>query len=348
MSEFFTVRTPAEAHGLLHQHFAATVRTEHIATAHALDRVLAQTISSPQDLPNFVRSTVDGYAVNAADTYGASPGLPAWLTVVGEVPMGQSSNIELQLGDAALVHTGGMLPPGATAVVMVENTQMVDAQSIEVLKPVAAGENLVQIGEDVRTGEPVLAPGRQIRPQDIGALLALGITEITVAQPPRVAILSTGDEVVPPAQTPQPGQVRDINSYTLAALTRRAGGEPILCGIAPDDRAALEEMARQALAQADMLVLSAGSSVSYRDMSVEIIDGLGQPGVLVHGVSVRPGKPTIVAVCNGKPVFGLPGNPVSAMVIFDLLVAPTIQQMLGALAAPQKQVQARLARNVAS
>ena len=348
MSEFFTVRTPAEAHGLLHQHFAATVRTEHIATAHALDRVLAQTITSPQDLPNFVRSTVDGYAVNAADTYGASPGLPAWLTVVGEVPMGQSSNIELQLGDAALVHTGGMLPPGATAVVMVENTQMVDAQSIEVLKPVAAGENLVQIGEDVRTGEPVLAPGRQIRPQDIGALLALGITEITVAQPPRVAILSTGDEVVPPAQTPQPGQVRDINSYTLAALTRRAGGEPILCGIAPDDRAALEEMARQALAQADMLVLSAGSSVSYRDMSVEIIDGLGQPGVLVHGVSVRPGKPTIVAVCNGKPVFGLPGNPVSAMVIFDLLVAPTIQQMLGALAAPQKQVQARLARNVAS
>ena len=348
MSEFFTVRTPAEAHGLLHQHFAATVRTEHIATAHALDRVLAQTISSPQDLPNFVRSTVDGYAVNAADTYGASPGLPAWLTVVGEVPMGQSSNIELQLGDAALVHTGGMLPPGATAVVMVENTQMVDAQSIEVLKPVAAGENLVQIGEDVRTGEPVLAPGRQIRPQDIGALLALGITEITVAQPPRVAILSTGDEVVPPAQTPQPGQVRDINSYTLAALTRRAGGEPILCGIAPDDRAALEEMARQALAQADMLVLSAGSSVSYRDMSVEIIDGLGQPGVLVHGVSVRPGKPTIVAVCNGKPVFGLPGNPVSAMVIFDLLVAPTIQQMLGALTAPQKQVQARLARNVAS
>ncbi|MCB0097366.1 MAG: molybdopterin molybdotransferase MoeA [Caldilineaceae bacterium] len=348
MSEFFTVRTPAEAHGLLHQHFAATVSTEHIATAHALDRVLAQTITSPQDLPNFVRSTVDGYAVNAADTYGASPGLPAWLTVVGEVPMGQSSTIELHIGDAALVHTGGMLPLGATAVVMVENTQVVDAQSIEVLKPVAAGENLVQIGEDVRTGEPVLAPGRAIRPQDIGALLALGITEITVAQPPRVAILSTGDEVVPPAQMPQPGQVRDINSYTLAALTRRAGGEPILGGIAPDDRAALDEMARQALAQADMLVLSAGSSVSYRDMSVEIIDGLGQPGVLVHGVSVRPGKPTIVAVCNGKPVFGLPGNPVSAMVIFDLLVAPTIQQMLGALAAPQKQVQARLARNVAS
>ncbi|MEZ4661920.1 MAG: molybdopterin molybdotransferase MoeA [Caldilineaceae bacterium] len=348
MSEFFTVRTPAEAHALLHQHFVPTVNAEHIATADALDRVLAQVITSPQDLPNFVRSTVDGYAVNAADTYGASPGLPAWLTVVGEVPMGQSSTIELNVGETALVHTGGMLPTGATAVVMMENTQTVDAQSIEVLKPVAEGENLVQIGEDVRTGEPVLAPGRQLRPQDIGALLALGITEVTVARPPRVAILSTGDEVVPPAQMPQPGQVRDINSYTLAALTRRAGGEPILHGIAPDNRAALAQMADQALAQADMLVLSAGSSVSYRDMSVQIIEGLGPPGVLVHGVSVRPGKPTIVAVCNGKPVYGLPGNPVSAMVIFDLLVAPAIQQMLGALTLPQKQVQARLARNVAS
>ncbi|MEZ4706929.1 MAG: molybdopterin molybdotransferase MoeA [Caldilineaceae bacterium] len=348
MSEFFTVRTAAQARALLYEHYTPTVCTEQLATTDALDRVLAQAITSPQDLPNFVRATVDGYAVNAADTYGASPGLPAWLTVVGEVPMGQPSTVELGLGETALVHTGGMLPAGATAVIMVENTQSVDDQSIEVLKPVAEGENLVQIGEDVRTGALVLAPGRRLRPQDIGALLALGITEVTVARPPRVAILSTGDEVVPPEQAPGPGQVRDINSYTLAALTHRAGGEPILHGIAPDDRATLAQMASQALAQADMLVLSAGSSVSYRDMSVQIIEGLGQPGVLVHGVSVRPGKPTIVAVCNGKPVFGLPGNPVSAMVIFDLLVAPTIQQLLGALAAPQKQVQARLARNVAS
>ena len=160
MSEFFTVRTPAEARALLHQHFQPAVCTERIATADALDRVLAETLTSPQDLPNFVRSTMDGYAVNAADTYGASPGLPAWLTVVGEVPMGQQSALELGVGEAALVHTGGMLPAGASAVVMVENTQQVDAESIEVLKPVAEGENLVQIGEDIRTDEPVLAPGR--------------------------------------------------------------------------------------------------------------------------------------------------------------------------------------------
>ena len=348
MSEFFTVRTPEEARRLLHQHFAPTVHSERISTADALDRVLAEALTSPQDLPNFVRSTVDGYAVNAEDTYGASPGLPAWLAVAGEVAMGQQSALVLGVGEAALVHTGGMLPAGATAVVMVENTQPVDANSIEVLKPVAQGENLVAVGEDIRTGEPVLSPGRQLRPQDIGALLALGITQVTVAHAPRVAILSTGDEVVPPDQTPQPGQVRDINSYTLAALTRRAGGEPILHGIVPDDRVALERAAARALAQADMLVLSAGSSVSYRDMSVDVIDGLGRPGVLVHGVSVRPGKPTIVAVCNGKPVFGLPGNPVSAMVIFDLFVAPTIQQMLGALTSAHRQVPARLARNVAS
>jgi molybdopterin molybdotransferase len=309
---------------------------------------LAETLTSPQDLPDFVRATVDGYAVNAADTYGASPGLPAFLHIKGEVPMGQASNFVLALGEAALLHTGGMLPAGADAVVMIEQTQLVDGQSIEVMKPVAVGENVVQIGEDIRRGEPVLAPGRRLRPQEIGALLALGITSVTVAAPPRVALISTGDEVVVPEQTPQPGQVRDINSYTLAALTQRAGGEALLYGIVPDDQAKLTAVATQAHREADIVVLSAGSSVSYRDMSVDVIASLGAPGVLVHGLSVRPGKPTIVAVANGKAVFGLPGNPVSAMVIFDLLVTPTIQQLLGADNIPAKQVPARLARNLAS
>jgi molybdopterin molybdotransferase len=348
MNEFFTVRTPAEVWALLREHLQPATRTRRLPTAAALDRILAETLTAPQDLPDFVRATVDGYAVNAADTYGASATLPAFLQVKGEVPMGRASDFVLELGEAALVHTGGMLPGGADAVVMVEQTQRVDAQSIEVLKPVAVGENLVQIGEDIRRGDPVLAPGRQLRPQEIGALLALGITVVTVAAAPRVAILSTGDEVVPPDQLPQPGQVRDINSYTLAALTQRAGGEPLLYGITPDDRAALEAVASRAHREAEMVVLSAGSSVSYRDLSVEVIAGLGQPGILAHGLNVRPGKPTIVAVCNGKPVFGLPGNPVSAMVIFDLLVAPTIRRLLGAGATSPKQTQARLARNIAS
>ena len=244
--------------------------------------------------------------------------------------MGRASDIQLGVGEAALVHTGGMMPAGANGVVMVENTQAVDAASIEVLRPVAEGENVIQIGEDIRTGDPILAAGHSLRPQDIGGLLALGITTVTVAVPPRVAIISSGDEVVAPDQPVSPGQVRDINSYTLAGLTRRAGGEPILYGIVPDERAALAAVAAQAHAEADIVVLSAGSSVSYRDLSVEVIAGLGAPGVLSHGLSVRPGKPTIIAVADGKPVFGLPGNPVSAMVIFDLMVVPVIRALLGA------------------
>mgnify|MGYP002628033606 FL=1 len=348
MSEFFTVRTPPDAWKLLLQHFTPRIRTEQISTIDALDRVLAAPLVSSQDLPEFARSTVDGYAVNAADTYGASSSLPAFLTVIGEVAMGQLSQLQLGVGEVALVHTGGMVPAGADGVVMVENTQAVDAASIEVLRPVAEGENVIQIGEDIRTGDPILAAGHSLRPQDIGGLLALGITAVTVAVPPRVAIISSGDEVVAPDQPVAPGQVRDINSYTLAGLTRRAGGEPILYGIIPDQRDALEAAAAKAHAEADIVVLSAGSSVSYRDLSVEVIAGLGTPGVLAHGLSVRPGKPTIVAVADGKPIFGLPGNPVSAMVIFDLIVTPTIRALLGATDRPKQQVQAKLARNIAS
>lgn len=348
MPEFFTVRTPPDALDLFRRHYTPQVRIERIPTAGALDRVLAETLVSSQDLPEFSRSTVDGYAVLAADTYGASSSLPAFLSVVGEVPMGQASAVEIGVGQTALVHTGGMIPQGADAVVMIENTQRVDDQSIEVLRPVAEGENVIQVGEDIRRGDSVLDPGHQLRPQDIGGLMALGMTEVAVAVPPRVGILSTGDEVVPPDRTPGPGQVRDINSYALASLVTRAGGEPVRHGIVADNRAALEEAVSHAHAECDIVVLSAGSSVSYRDLSVEVIASLGRPGVLAHGLSVRPGKPTIVAVCDGVPVFGLPGNPVSAMVIFDLVVTPTIRAALGTTAPPKQQVQARLARNIAS
>ncbi len=271
----------------------------------------------------------------AADTYGASSSLPAFLTVSGEVAMGQASTAQVGLGEAVLVHTGGMIPAGADSVVMVENTQRVDDASIEVLRPVAEGENVIQVGEDIRAGDVILAAGHSLRPQDIGGLMALGITQVTVAARPRVGILSSGDEVVPPDQPVGPGQVRDINSYSLAALATRAGGAPVTYGIIPDDRAALQAAAAQAHAENDIVVLSAGSSVSYRDLSVEVIAALGEPGVLLHGLSVRPGKPTIVAVCDGVPVFGLPGNPVSAMVIFDLVVAPAIRAALGAAHAAQ-------------
>jgi molybdopterin molybdotransferase len=347
-TELFTVHTPPDAWRIFREHFHQAVRTERIATADALGRALAETVTAPFDLPEFQRSTVDGYAVNAADTYGASPGLPAFLTVVGEVPMGQAATVVVGVGEAAIVHTGGMLPSGANAVVMIEQTQRVDAANIEVMQPVAEGQNIIQVGEDVRRGDTVMAAGHRLRAQDIGGLLALGITEIAVAARPRVGIVSTGDEVVPPDQPVRPGQVRDINSYTLAALAEEAGGAPVRYGIIPDDRQALADAAARAHAESDIVIFSAGSSVSYRDMTAEVIAELGAPGVLVHGVSVKPGKPTILAVCAGKSVFGLPGNPVSAMVIFDLFITPTIAALLGAAPPPRQHVPARLARNIAS
>ena len=348
MPELFTVQTPPDAWARFCEHFSPQVRSERIITSNALDRVLAEPLFSPQDLPEFARSTVDGYAVNAADTHGATPGLPAFLRVVGEVAMGKAATIELGVGEAAIVHTGGMLPAGADAVVMIENTQRVDAASVEIMQPVAEGQGVIQIGEDIRKGQSILAPGHRLRPQDLGGLLALGITEIAVAVPPVVGIISTGDEVVPPDQPVQPGQVRDINSYSLSALAAHTGARSICYGIIPDSRAALEAVARRAMQECDIVVFSAGSSVSYRDMTADIIDELGKPGVLVHGVSVKPGKPTILAVCDGKAIFGLPGNPVSAMVIFTLFITPAICALLGTAAPAQTLARARLARNLAS
>lgn len=352
-NELFSVQTPSEAWTNFLQHFSPSIQTrsietERLATWDALDRVIAETIIAPHNLPEFPRSTVDGYAVTAADTFGASPGLPAFLSVVGEVPMGQPAAIAIGVGEAALVHTGGMLPEGADAVVMIEQTQRVDDSSIEVMKAVAEGENVLQTGEDVRQGDTLLQPGHRLRPQEIGGLVALGIVELTVAKRPKVALISSGDEVIPPQASPKPGQVRDVNSYALSALVVQAGGTPIRYDIVPDKREALDAAAAGAVAEADIVVFSAGSSVSYRDMTVDVIAGLGEPGVLVHGVSVKPGKPTILAVCNGKAVFGLPGNPVSAMIIFDLFVAPTIHALQGATTKRQMSIRARLARNLSS
>ncbi len=349
MTELFTVLTPPEAWRRLREHWQPQVVAERIPTQDGLDRVLAASLVAPHDLPTFPRATVDGYAVRAADTYGASASLPAYLTIVGEVAMGERADLPLGIGQAVVVHTGGMIPPGADAVVMVEHTQMIDEANLEVYRPVAVGENVIQVGEDVRAGQMLLPAGHRLRPQDIGGLMALGLTQVEVARRPRVAILSQGDEVVPPAAEPGPGQVRDINSYTLAALTRRAGGDPLLrWGILPDRLEALQAAARAAHAQAEIVVFTAGSSVSVRDMTARVIGELGAPGILTHGVSVKPGKPTILAVCDGKPVFGLPGNPVSAMVIFQLFVVPAIALLLGTEAPLERRIRARLARNIAS
>jgi molybdopterin molybdotransferase len=349
LKELFHVLTPHDAFERLAGYLHGPRAVERVRTQDALGRVLAEDLRSPGSLPTFRRSTMDGFAVRAADTFGASEALPGYFTIVDEVLMGRPAERSPRLGEAVRIATGGMLPDGADAVVMVENTQDVDASTIEVLRPAAPGENVIQIGEDVEPGVELLAAGQTIRPQDIGGLLALGIVEVTVAARLKVGIISGGDEIVAPDQEPGPGQIRDINSYTIAALVERAGHTPVLLGVVPDVYERLEDAARAGLAQADVLILSAGSSVSTRDMTAQVIAALGEPGVLVHGVSLKPGKPTILAMIGEKPVFGLPGNPVSCMVTFDLFVAPTLHRLAGRTDAEHRQsVAARLTRNVAS
>lgn len=350
MPEFFQLVSPDDARARFLEHITPLGEIEVIDTHHALGRVLAVTVTSPQILPEFRRSTVDGYAVRAPDTYGASESLPAYLRLAGEVPMGRAANLDIAPGEAALVHTGGMLPESASAVVMIENTQKTGDAEVEIRRPAADGENVINVGEDIAPGDPILPAGHVIRAQDMGGLLAVGITSISVIRRPRVAIFATGDEVIEPYQMTQPGQVRDINSYTVEAMVTRAGGEALRLGILPDD---FDEMLRQARAAiteqgADMLVLSAGSSVSVRDVTADVFQQLGSPGVLVHGVATRPGKPTILAVGDGRPLMGLPGNPVSAFVQFMMLGVPVIYRLMGADEPRQWTLRAKLTTNVAS
>ena len=356
MPEFFNVLPPDEARQLLFEHIEQIEGGEAVSATEALDRVTAESVYAPHALPAFRRSTMDGYAVRAADTYGASSTLPAFLSVTGQVRMGEAADVVFGAAEAAIVHTGAMIPESADAVVQIEHTQIVAGQDgstppfeIEVLKAVAVGQNVLQVGEDVTLGSEVLAASHKVRPQDIGGLLALGITHLSVIRRPSVGIIATGNEIVAPDQLPSAGQIRDINSYTVAAQTSRAGGVPMLLGIVPDDLQALMDAASNGLQACDMLVISAGSSVSVHDMTVRVIDALGQPGVLLHGVATRPGKPTIVGAVEGKPILGLPGNPVSAMVQFSMFGVPAIAQLQGLpRSLRQGIVWARLDANVAS
>jgi molybdopterin molybdotransferase len=350
MPEFLTLLPPDEARALLLAELPnLKPASQIIETDSALGRVTAEDVVAPHPLPAFPRSTVDGYAVHAHDTYGASDTLPGYLTLIGEVPMGAAPALTVGAAQCALIHTGGMLPSGADAVVMLEYTQSARANEIEIQRAVAEGENIIRIGEDVAENQVVIPRGVRLRPAEVGGLMALGITKLRVANKVRVGLISSGDEVIPPGQTPQPGQVRDVNSYTLAALVTQTGGEPVLYGIVSDSFRASKAAAEKALFECDLVIITAGSSASIRDMTADVIASLGAPGVLVHGINTRPGKPTILGVCNGKAVIGLPGNPVSALVNGYLFVVPVIEKLLGILTGrPKPSVKARLTVNLAS
>ncbi len=349
MPEFITLSPPHIALQDFLKEIHVETEAEIVPSESALGKVLAKSVRAPYSLPSFRRSTVDGYAVIGANTHGASSSLPAYLKLRGEVPMGGTPDFELGKGECALIHTGGMLPAGSDAVVMIENTQIASGDEIEILKAVAQGENVIQIGEDVKVGEEVIPAGKKLRPAEIGGLMALGITEVEIVKPPKVGILSTGDEVITPGEEINPGQVYDINSYTLAGLVEDAGGTPVLYGIIPDDFEQVYNTASKAHQKCDIVVITAGSSASVRDLTSKVIDALGKPGVLVHGVNIRPGKPTILAVCDGKPVIGLPGNPVSALVVARLFVAGAIEKLLNSHAVVRlPSTKAKLAVNLSS
>lgn len=351
MRDLMQVSSVSQAQSILEKYLSKdNLQIETVALEDCLGRIAAQNIFSREDLPGFSRSTMDGYAVRAADTFGSSEGMPTYLKVIGEVLMGEYTELELEEGECAKIATGGMLPAGADSVLMVEYTEAVSDLMIEATRGVAPGENIIRRGEDIAEGELLLPEGHCIRPQDLGALAALGYTEVPVYKRPVVAVISTGDELIPPGEVPKLGQIRDINSYALLGQIKQAGAEPVYMGITKDFYDSLKEKVDKALKQADIVVISGGSSVGTRDVTVDVIESLGEPGVLVHGISIRPGKPTILAVVDGKPVFGLPGHPVSAMIIFDLFGIPLINYLSGIKAESKVQahVTAKLSRNIAS
>jgi molybdopterin molybdotransferase len=346
MKEFFQVLT-IDAVLALKERFDP-VGSESVPLDTALGRVLAENTVSPADIPGFKRATMDGYAVRAASTFGASESSPAYLEVTGAVAMGQTPDFGVGPGQAARIATGGMLPAGADSVVMVEHTESLGEKTIEVHRSVAPGQYMVGRDEDASQGQLLLPAGCVLRPQEIGLLAAVGRYQVVVHRRPRVGILSTGDELVPCDADPVPGQIRDINTHTLAALVREAGAEPAVYGIVKDRYELLFEAFGRALKENDMVLVSGGSSVGMRDLTLDVLEALEHSRILFHGVSIRPGKPTILAQCDTKAFWGLPGHVASAMVVFKVLVRPLLNHVGGRKSEAAVTFKARLSRNLAS
>jgi len=348
MKNFFNVME-IEAVCALRARFPV-VGTEAVTLASARERILAEAVTADIDIPGFARSTMDGYALQATATFGASESNPGYLSVTGAVAMGEQPNLRIGPGEAVRIATGGMLPPGADAVVMVEHTESLDEATIEVYKSVAPGQHVVDRGEDIAVGETFLVRGQPVRPQEAGLLAALGHESVKVFRRPRIGIISTGDEVVAVGAVPGPGQIRDVNSTTLAAMTLASGGQPREYGIVHDNADLLKSTCARALAENDMLLVSGGSSVGMRDFTIEAFQAQPDAEILVHGVSISPGKPTILGRSGSKPMWGIPGHVTSAMVVFRVLVQPFIAH-LGGLDDRFRRVfsvPARLTRNLAS
>jgi molybdopterin molybdotransferase len=349
MKEFFKVQTPDELYKKM-DHFKS-LSFEKVAIEDSLHRILYEDVISPINLPEFQRSTVDGFALKAKDTYGASEKNPAILRVTAEIPMGQVSDIEVHEGEAVKVATGGMVLKGADAVQMVEYTECIDSYTLHIFKTISPLENVIQVGEDVKAGESVLHKGHLIRPQDLGLMAGIGKTDVFVFLRPRVGIISSGDEIVSIGIVPSPGQIRDINRYTIVSMVKEAGGIPLFLGIVKDRFNDLKEKIELGLRESDIVVITGGSSVGTLDLTREVLQVFPGTEILAHGVSIRPGKPTLLADINGKPFLGLPGHPVSAIVIFHFFGKPILKILSGLsreVIWHQIKVKARASRNIPS
>lgn len=324
------------------------VRTKKVSLREGAYTRLAADIPAPEDVPLFHRSTVDGYAVVAADTYGASESIPTFLKVAEEVSMGRAASVKLKSGQCAYVPTGGMIPEGADAMVMVEYCETLEDGMVAVCQPVAVGRDIVYRGDDMKEGTTVLKAGTVLRPQEIAALAALGVGTVEVEEPFRTAIISTGDELVPVDHKPEAGQIRESNSYSIKAQAERAGMEVVSTAFYPDDEAALEAGIRQAMECCDFVFLSGGSSQGKKDMTARLFDKVSGGGVCTHGLALKPGKPTILGWdrTTSTVLVGLPGHPSAASIVFELLVARTLRIHRGQRYQPY--VEAKTMYNIAS
>jgi molybdopterin molybdotransferase len=346
--DFFKVKTIEEVLAL--ETLFPRLGVEKIPLIDASGRVLASDIISDVDLPSFDRSTMDGYAVFASSTFGASGSSPAFLNITGSVPMGEKPAFAIARGEAATISTGGMLPEGADSVVMVEKTEAVDDHSIEIYNSVPPGNNIIKKGEDYRKGDTIMPSGSRLRPQDIGLLAAFGCDPVDVFKQPMVGIISTGDEIIPVNQKPGPAEVRDSNTYSLAGFAKEAGAIPVSFGIAKDSFDELLTICTNAIETCDIVILSGGSSVGSRDFTTEVLSSLPESEILVHGVSISPGKPTILAKTQRKAFWGLPGHVVSSMIVFKVIVKPFIEYMGGISQEDRRQlhIKAKMTRNISS
>ena len=348
---FFRVVTSAEARDQLAA-FTPTTKSETVPVLTADGRVLSKALSAPVNLPHFNRTNMDGYALRAQDTFGASASLPTYLTLAGVIEMGQEAKKKLKKGETMRISTGGMLPPGADSMIMVEYTEEMGDGTIEIHRSASPWENILRIGEDIKKGAPIFPAGRRLHAQDVGALTGVGIAKVPVYRRPLVALISTGDEIVAPDKTPKPGQIRNVNQYSLRAMITEAGGEIFDLGVVKDDRKTFEKALAKAVKKADLIMISGGSSVGTKDMAVDVICSFPHSELFFHGISIAPGKPTIFAAAAGKPVMGLPGHPVSALVVFSLFGMPLIRMMGGESASvaftPARTTRACLSQNIAS